>query len=76
MEVEIIVFVISTQWRAFSTVLLDLSAEITDSFEGTGLIGGGLTGGFSVKQNFKARNFKLLILTSEFMPEYVCSSCR
>ncbi len=31
--IEIIVFEISTQWRAFSRVLLDLTAGITGSFE-------------------------------------------
>ncbi len=38
--VEIIVFVISTQCRAFPTVLFDLSARITDLFDAMGLIGG------------------------------------
>ncbi len=33
---EIIIFVISAQWRAFSTVFHDLSAAMTDSFEGMG----------------------------------------
>ncbi len=51
-EAEIIV--ISTQKRAFSTVLLDLSAAMTDSFEGRVLIRGGLIGGFTVICNDRA----------------------
>ncbi len=52
-EVEIIIFVISAQWRAFSNfkaLLLDLSAAVTDSFEGRGAYSfkGGLIGGFTV----------------------------
>ncbi len=50
-EVQIVVIVISTsQWSAFSTqFLLDLTAAITDSCEGRGLIRGGpLIGGNTV----------------------------
>ncbi len=57
--VEIIVFVISTQWSEFSnfnTLFLDISAGITDSFEGRVAY---FIGGFTVFGAFRVLSFEL-----------------